>query len=658
VGRAERKLARPAPTVPPERAAPGRRGLRPLALFLALSAALLLVYAPALDGGIVWDDADHLPKPEFYPLSGLGRIWFEFGAIKQYYPLTYSLFWLQHHLWGGGLVGVHVTNVLLHALNATLVFVLLRRLAAPGALLAAAVFAFHPVHVESVAWMSELKNVLSGALFLTALLLWLAWARPGAGAPPARRAWWLALGCFTLALLSKAVTATWPGVALTVLWWRDGRIAWRRDVVPLLPFFGVAIAAGAFSAWMEKHQVGAQGEVFDLSASQRFVLAGRALWFYAAQLAWPADLCFSYPRWEIDASAALAWAAPLGVLAVIAAAWAARARLGRGPLAGVLVFCGTLFPALGFVDVFPFQYSFVADHFQYLASLGLIALGAGAAAHLAGRRFAGRERAVQATAGLLLALLAAQSWRTSRMYEDMETLWRETVARNPSSWMGHSNLGVELARQGRHAEALACYQAALAVDPARAWTRFNLANALDVLGRREEAVAEYRRALADQPDAFEFHNNLAGVLEKQGDVEGALRHYRRALEIEPRFATAHFNLGATLARQDELEEAIACYERAIAAAPRYAAPENNLGIALARLGRPHEAIPHFERALALQLHYPEAHNNLGMALAQIGELERAERHFQTALRQRPGYTNAEENLRRLQAQRRQGAGGG
>ncbi|MBI5364176.1 MAG: tetratricopeptide repeat protein [Planctomycetes bacterium] len=612
---------------------------------------LLAVYGPALHGGLLWDDPDFVPKPAMRGWDGLFRIWFEHGAIKQYYPLTYSAFWFEHRLFGDDTLGYHVVNVVLHAFNATLVWRILRRLAVPGALFAAALFAFHPVHVESVAWICELKNTLSGAFYLSALFLALAPAEDAAFLPMASRRWWSVLLLFFGAVLSKAVTATFPAALLVVLWFRDGKLAWRRHVLLLTPFFALALAAGGFSAWMERTQVGAEGPAFDLDVLDRVVLAGRALCFYAGKLVWPADLVFTYPRWTIDAAEALAWVFPAACVLVAAASFLLRARLGRGPLAALCFFAGTLFPALGFVDVFPFLYSFVADHFQYLASLGPLALLAAGSSVLARRvpLHAGR-----AAAAVVVSVLAFLAWREAHEYSDVETLYRTTLAENPASWMAHSNLGVELAKAGKHAEAIEHYRAALALDPDLHQTRFNLANALKAHGELDAAIAEYERALATNPRGYEVENNLALALDERGDADGAVAHFEQSIELEPRFATAHYNLGALHSRRNELERAEQHLARAVELAPDYAAAWNALGIVYAKREQIAEALPRFERAVKLDPGNAEARNNLGLALGKRGELEAAERQFREALRLKPDYANARGNLERTLKARAKG----
>ncbi len=346
--------ARPAaPTIP------AREGWRPWLIAAALLVATLAAYQPAWNGGMLWDDDKHVTSPELRSPDALPRIWFDVGATQQYYPVVHSAFWIQHRLWGDATTGYHIVNVVLHVLSALLLFLILRQLAIPGALLAAAVFALHPVHVESVAWITELKNTLSGVFCLLAALAYLRYDRNRNASTYA-----ISFGLFVLALLSKSVTATLSGALLVVLWWQRGRLGWRRDVVPLLPFMGVGAASGLFTAWVERTHIGAEGPEFSLTLVERALIAGRAIWFYLAKLLWPIDLVFIYPRWQVSQGEAWQYLYPAGVVVLLATLWLLRKR-SRAPIAALLIFAGTLFPVLGFFNVFPFRYSFVADHFQY-----------------------------------------------------------------------------------------------------------------------------------------------------------------------------------------------------------------------------------------------------------------------------------------------------
>ncbi len=334
----------------------------------------LLAYLPSLSGGLIWDDDAHVTKPELRSWSGLARIWTEPAATQQYYPLLHSAFWIEHRLWGDSPLGYRLLNVLLHATAAVLFAALLRKLSVRGAWLAAFVFALHPVCVETVAWITEQKNTLSLVFYLAAALAYFRFNETRRGS-----AYALATAFFVAALLCKTVTATLPAALLVILWWRHGRLHWRRDLLPLLPWVALGFGAGLVTTWVEFHLIGAQGEDYDLSLLQRGLLAGRVVWFYLGKLFWPVGLIFIYPRWTVEAVAAWQYVFPVGIIALIAAlAW--WTRKSRGPLAALLLFVGTLIPALGFINLYPFKFSFVADHFQYHASLGIIAAaGAGLA---------------------------------------------------------------------------------------------------------------------------------------------------------------------------------------------------------------------------------------------------------------------------------------
>ena len=422
---------------------------RDLGLAALLLCLLLVVYAPALNGGLLWDDDAHITRPSLQSFSGLASIWFQPGATQQYYPLLYTAFWIEHGLWGDALFFYHLLNLLLHAASALVLVAILRRLSIPGAWLAAFAFALHPVQVESVAWIAEQKNTLSTLFYLTSALLYLEFDRTRA-----RRIYWIAFGLFAAALMSKSVTATLPAALLVVFWWRRGSLNWKQDVLPLVPWLGIGALAGLFTARFEHNVIGAQGQLYALTLAQKMLLAGHVICFYASKLIWPFDLTFIYPHWTIDTHIASEYGFLAAVL-VTALVLAALARKWRGPLAGFLFFVGTLFPVLGFLNVYPFRFSYVADHFQYIACLGII-VPAAAGLALASKKLAGgAARAVFWLGPVAVAALAFLTWNQAGFYSDAETLYRETVARNPDSWMARSNLGSILMRvPGKSNEAM------------------------------------------------------------------------------------------------------------------------------------------------------------------------------------------------------------
>ena len=569
----------------------------PWRMVAVVFAATLLAYLPALRAGLIWNDSDYVTAPHLRSLAGLGRIWSEVGATEQYYPLLHGAFWVEHRLWGDAPLGYHLANVVLHALAACLLAWVLRRLAVPGAWLAALVFALHPVGVESVAWIAEQKNTLSLGFYLLAALAYLRFdehRRPVSYA--------LALGCFVCALLTKTTTATLPAALLVVTWWRRGRIDARRDVVPLLPWFGLAAAMGLLSAWVEQTFVGADGAAFALSFAQRGLLAGRIVWFYLGKLLWPADLIFIYPRWTVDAAAAWQWLFPLGLLALIAALWAGRTRT-RAPLAALLLFTGSLFPVLGFFNVYGFTFSFVADHWQYLPSLAPIAL---AAAGLT-RMLASVAAPLRCTARVLLVgTLAALTWQQGRLYHDMETFYRTTLVQNPDCWMAHNNLGTLLLERGATDEAIAHYEQTLQLKPDAAKAHNNLGTALRSRHRLPEALAHYEQAVRLEPRFPIAQNNLANALRDSGRAAEAVPHHAEAVRRDPDSADAQNSYGVTLRALGRLPEALTCFEAAARLDPQSAPAQLNLALTLSLLGRPEASAAHYRAARRLNPALPES----------------------------------------------------
>ena len=581
-------------------------------------AAVLLVtlvaYLPALRGSPLWDDDAHMTAPELQSIAGLGRIWFEIGATQQYYPLLYSAFWVEHQLWGDSVVGYHLVNVLWHLLAVALVYRILTVLEVPGALLAAAVFGVHPVMVESVAWISEQKNTLSAVFYLSAMLVYLKF---DASRRPAL--YGLAIGLFVLGLLTKTVTASLPAALLVIFWWKRGTLSWRRDVRPLAPFFVLGLVGGLTTAWVERTLLGAQGADFNLSVVDRCVLAGRVIWFYVGKLFWPVDLTFIYPRWTIDPEQAWQWSFSLAAVTVTVWFWAIRERL-RAPLAGWLYFCGTLFPALGFINVYPFIFSFVADHFQYLASLGIIVPVAAVITMALGRLSIQGRRAGIVVVVLVVGVLAGLTARQSSLYANSVVLYQTTLDRNPDCWMAHNNLGMKLAEMG---------------DPAG-------------------AIAHYKIALELKPNYFEAHNNLGNAYARAGQLPEAIAEFTAALSVKPDFFHALNNLGVTLGRAGRYQEAVVPLQRAVELKPDYADTHNFLAMALASSGQRPAAIEHFRTAIRLNERLFDAYGNLArmlivsrqnaQAIGVVQEAVRVARSVgdEAALRQ------SEELLRQLQ----------
>ena len=495
---------------------------------------VVVAYLPALHAGFIWDDDSYVTGNDtLRSADGLAKIWLEPSLSPQYYPVVFTSFWCEYHLWRLRSGGYHTVNLFLHLLTAALVWAVLRRLEVFGAGLAAALFALHPVGVESVAWITERKNVLSAVFCIASALAYLHFDPPDrSSAPRDRRSYALACVLFLLALLAKSVTASLPVALAVVYWWRRGVVS-VRSLVPLLPLLVLGVSLGLYTSWLETTQVGASGAEWALSPIERGLVAGRALVFYAGRLLWPSKLCFIYPRWEIDARSAWQYAYPVSVLVLLVGLFVARSRIGRAPLAALLCFGIVLFPALGFLNVYPQRYSWVADHFQYLASIAPITLAAGGLVRMASPWPLSLRAG--AAAGLL-CLLASLTFRQNEIYRDPETLWRATLECNPGCFLAHTNLGNILLRRGEVEAALAHYRASLEIRPDDfvsatdlAWL---LATGPEGVRSPEEAVALAERASAATQYGFApALQTLAAAYAAVGRFEDAVRIGERGLRI-------------------------------------------------------------------------------------------------------------------------------
>jgi tetratricopeptide (TPR) repeat protein len=554
--------------------------------------AVFIAYRPAATGSFIWDDDDYVAlNPNLRWAGGLSNIWFHPTRSPQYYPVTFTSFWIEYHLWGGDPRGYHEINIFLHAASALMLWRILKRLRVPGAGLAAAVFALHPVMVESVAWISERKNTLSMLFYLLSMNAYLKFAGVDEESKPGKTRWGTYAGavvCFVCALGSKSVTATLPAALLLVLWWKN-RLE-RRHVALLATFFVLALAAGLCTSFLERLEVGASGPEWNYTASQHLLIAGRAVWFYAAKILWPANLSFAYAKWRVDSASAAQWLFPLLMLIVIAVLLMLRRRIGRGPVVAALLFVGALAPALGFINVYPMRYTFVADHYMYHASITLIVLIiAGATTFLRRRRF---SRGAPALAGGLLIILFALTWFRSGAYRDQRTLWADTLGKNPDSWMVWLN-------QGR--------AAAAAVPP-------------DI----PTAAAAFRKALALAPDVADTHYDMGLIDLEERDYPAAAAEFGRVIEIEPRHARGHGMLGYALAAQHRLDDAIAEYRRALAIRPAYVNGHINLGIALREQGQ-------YETAAAEFLAAFDTDPNSALALRELATCRIKQARYDAAL---------------------------
>ncbi len=634
---------------------------REIALGFLLVALVTLAYVGSLRGEFLWDDDLHITaNPTIIGPLGLKEIWTTSRA--NYFPLVLTNFWAQHALWGVDPFGYRVVTLAFHAFAGVLLWRVLRQLRVPGAWLGAALWALHPVQVESVAWICELKNTQSAVFFLAALGFWVRWVRlepspPSTAAKGASRAarsvsgadvYALAFVCALLAILSKPSTVMLPPVLGLCAWWLRGRVT-RRDVIALVPFFTLSALAAGWTIWEQKFHSGAIGEAWNQTLPERIAIAGRVLWFYLGKLVWPEPLMFIYPRWEISAAGLLGGIPAVAALVGLGILWWKRASRWKPVFFAAVYFAALLFPVLGFFSVYFFRYSFVGDHFQYLASMGPLALAA------AGLTVALRQappalvRAAPFAGGLLVVALALLSWRHAANFRSNVTLWQSTVARNPTCLMAWLNLGDHYTKLRQYEASVATFRHALTLSPDDVDGHNDLGGVLLLLGRTDEGLVHLQRAAALQPNRAEMQNNLGNAVRQAGRRDEAIGYYRRALELKPNYPEAHNNLGVELAELGRHAEALPHLETALAATPDNARTHANLANVLRHLRRPEEALRHYETALRLQPGQAEVHYSVGTLFVEQGRLPEARAQFERALQLKPDLALAHSGLAHLLA---------
>ncbi len=639
---------------------------RPWLLALVLVIATIVAYQPAWHAGFIWDDDGLLTANTVMTARhGLTMIWTSL-AIGRYYPLTLTTLWVQRQLWGLHPLPYHLVNVLFHAANAVVVYFLLRQLRIPAAWLAAMVWALHPVNVQSVAWITEFKNIQSGFFFFLSMLLFLKFDEQ-----KRRMLRWysgylltlwylLAFVCGSAAILSNALTAVLPLALLLAVWWQRGH-AERADAVRIAPYVAMAwLVAGLAILEQYSHALKACAAESRLGPAQRLVIAGKAVWFYAARILWPFRLAFVYPRWDVHALSFWSWVPLAALVAVTVALWRCRGRAWcRAVLFAGGYFVVMLAPVLGLFNIYSFRFSFVADHFQYLASAGIIALVCGGlssivssialakadgAGGLVRHGFSEGGRVVAVAVASVLAALGILTWRQARIYQDSEALWRDTVAKNPRCWVAHNSLGYLFVQAGKISDGIAQYEQALRIKPDSVEAHGNLGHVFLQEGRISDAIAHYDQALRSQPDQHQIHYNLAVALEQAGRIEEAINHYQQALRINPEYAEAHSNLGTLFLQDGKISDALAQYDQAVRIKPALPQLHYYLATTLVQAGRTEEAIAHFEQALRIKPDYAEAHSSLGYAFLQEGKTSDAIAQYQQALRINPDYAEAHYGL--------------
>ena len=641
---------------------------------LLLIAFVFVAYAQVFRAEFIWDDESHLTQnPCVVGPLGLKEIWSTTQAV--YYPLVLTTFWGLHKLAGLNPLPYHALNVLLHAAAAILLWRVLRLLQVRGAWLGATLWALHPVMVQSVAWVTELKNTQSCLFYLLSIFFFLSWENQGVAVPGSierrirsRRSFVFALSLlsFLLATLSKPSVVMLPFVLALCVWWMRGKIRWR-DTLAFTPFALISTVASAWTIWEQKFHARAVGPDWVQTFPERLIIAGKVIWFYLGKLVWPHPLIFIYPRWHVDSSNVVAYLPLVAAIAVLIAFWFVRAQLSRALFFAAAYYVISLFPVLGFFSVYFFRYSFVSDHFQYLASMGPLALiGAGITTLLIHFRntpgpFVSRPDPVPPSAniisnpsgrlmltsvlcGILLVLLGSLTWRQTAEYRNLFSLYTATLEKNPRCWMAHYNLGIVLKERGEVDQAVEHYRQAVALRHDYPEAHYNLGRLLAERGQVNDAIVHYEKAAAIDPADAEAQNNLGVTLFGIGRADDAIAHYQKALEIRPDYAEASCNLANVLVAKGDFEGGIARYTACLALMPDQEEAQYNLAGALLRTGRADEAIGEYQKVLQTNPNSADAHANLGIAFLTKGRVRDAMVEYANALRISPENVAALSNL--------------
>ncbi len=579
-----------------------------------LVACVIATYAPVWWAGFIWDDDAYITgNPVVVGPLGLKEIWTTKAA--DICPLTITSFWVEHIFWRLNPLPFHLVNVFLHGLNAIFLWRVLTQLKIPGAWLGAALWALHPVLVESVAWVAELKNTQATFFYLLSILFFTRYLQKTTSNERGRSSWDYCLTLFfaAMAIASKSSTVILPLVLCLCAWWINGRWEWRT-FIRVAPILLMSFAAVILSLWTEETNY----IQWPQSWPQRLIVTGDALWFYLGKLLWPYPLITVYPRWEVDDSDLFAYLPLIGAALALLIFTLNRKTWARPWLFVSLYFVIALLPVLDLVDHGFTRFSFVADRFQNLACMGPLALVAAGLVRLLDLIMVGGRWTRWVPGAGILIIIGYLSWQRTWAYENSETLWVDTLNKNPACWVGYSNLATAI-----------------------------LGNRLD------QAISLYEKALEINPNYADAYRGLGEALVMKGKTDQAINQFQLALEINPRDTGAHSGLGVALATKGETAKAIAQFQAALKIDSYDANIRANLGKAFMDMGKIDDAITQFQNSLQLSPDIPNTHNDLGYALMQKGRFEEAIDQFQRALQLRPGYTHAQENLVKAQAMGRQ-----
>ena len=666
-------------------------------IYLAIG---LFIYSPALFGTWIWDDtAEILENAEIKgTLGSLVSIWFNPSAVD-YYPLKTTVQWIEWHVWGPHVLGYHLVSIFLHILSALLVWKCLQKLGLKLAWWGGLFFLIHPLAVESVAWISELKNTLSLPLLL------LAWNSLLDNDPVRDGSFWItpklrtSLIWFTLAMLAKASVIMFPFTYLVYVWWKMGRITWV-NIKTTIPFFAVALILGLVTIYFQQSRVIVGSDLDNADVVTRIIASSLSILFYFNKIILPQGLEPVYTRWSIvpiRLEMIFLWIIFIGLILFL---YKKKSRCNRSVLFGIGFFGLNLAPVLGIIPMYFMRFSWVSDHLVYISLIGIGALIT-AAFDEALVKYARYKRAINGVLILIALIGIYLSFNQDELYKGGETFWKRVCLNDPKSWAAHYNLAVALqfepgrqedalkeyklalnltpdAGQGKpgsawHAnlyarvhtnmggilrsfpgttqEVMEHYRKAVALDPKSADTHFNLAVLYqDDVTHKLDAIYEYEQALRYDPNWVEVYYNLGNLYSELGDRDDeAERAYRSAIRLNPNFIQAHYNLGSLFARSGHnLEQAVHEYEQVTRLNPQSFDAYLRAASVYQTLGNSEQAIRNYESSLRINYASFQAHFNLGLLLAktQNRQLD-AITHYQQALTIEPLNADTHYNLANL-----------
>jgi len=543
----------------------------PILWALVLVLVAVIFYIPALKAGFVWDD-DALTNNPLIKSSweGFKGIWLKPSIIPReahYWPLVYTSFWLEYRLWSFHPAGYHLVNVVLHALNGLLVWIILKRLKLKHSWFMAAVFAVHPIHVESVAWIIERKDVLSACFFLCSFLFFTRFYNTD----KKRHFYYLlSLVFFICALLSKSIVIGLPLVFLLWIWWKRARIT-RKDLLQVFPFLLIALGITVFDLWLFRQRT---SSLYGFGFWERCIIAGRAFWFYILKIVYPNNLMPVHLKWKINQTNIIEYIPGLFAIVVMVLLYRFRERLGKAPVTLFLFYAIMIAPVLGFIDFGFMRYSYVAERFQYLAGLGIIILFISGITSISKRYL---SSALLNIGGVcILLILGILTWKYNGNYRDYETLFRYNIKKNPRAWVAHNNLATALEKKGDEKNAIRHYEKALELKPEEEEIHYNLGALYARRRDKKNAIYHYKNALRINPKNPGAHNNLGFIYEQEGNPELAIEHYRQSLSHRKNHFRTHNNMGNALMKKGDIKGAIRHWEEAIRLNPLLTQTVNNL----------------------------------------------------------------------------------